>query len=221
MTLAELIAKYRVDADDTAIPPLASDELVTDWLNEAEEEAAIRASLIHESSNTAITEISVSAGTSVYPLHETVLDITRADFTETGSSEVIHMTLTDRVEQDRNFPEWRTTTDTPTELIQMDKSIRMGCIPETAGTLTIECYRIPRKPMASESDKPEIARIHHRHLIQWALHKNYSRPDTEVYDPNRADRALAEFTRVFGIRPDADVRRSSQANRPLYNKAVW
>lgn len=37
----------------------------------------------------------------------------------------------------------------------------------------------------------------------------------------KADKALAEFTRVFGLRPDADYRRFTQANRPNCNKAVW
>ena len=42
-----------------------------------------------------------------------------------------------------------------------------------------------------------------------------------MHDPGRADKALMEFTKVFGIRPDADYRKATQANRPQGNKACW
>ncbi|MGB4825443.1 MAG: hypothetical protein WBP82_11155 [Leuconostoc mesenteroides] len=53
------------------------------------------------------------------------------------------------------------------------------------------------------------------------MHKNYAIPDSETHDVGRSDKALAEFTRVFGLRPDADYRRATQANRQPHNKAVW
>jgi len=222
MTLAELIAKFRTDADDIAEGTLASDENVTDWLNEAEEEAALRARLIHESVNSAICEISISAGDTVYPLHESIFDITRADFTPDGGTPV-QIQIYDRIELDRLRPGWRVASESLRDIIQQDTSIRTGCIPNVAGTLKIECYRAPLDLMTvdqAETVSPEIGRAHHRHLVQWALYKNYSRPDAEVHDPKRAAMALEEFARIFGEHPDADMRRSHQANRPLYNKAI-
>lgn len=221
MTLAELISQFRTDSDDVQAGALSLDGDVKLWLNEAVEEAAIRANLIHEADNTAVCEISIDAGTSTYPLHDAVIDITRADFTPTGSTESINLTLTDRVEQDRTRSDWRTTTDVPRELIQLDTSVRMGCIPSVAGLLKIECHRLPLASMAEDDDTPEIGRVHHRHLVHWALHRCYMRPDAEVHDPGRAAVALSEFERYFGLRPDADLRRSFQANVPMHNKAVW
>ncbi len=221
MTLAELIAQFRTDTDDLQSGNLSSSDNITLWLNEAEEEAAIRAKLIHESVNVGVCSIAITAGINVYPLHATVLDITRADFTPIGSTEALNLTLCDRIEQDRMRPDWRNTTDVPKEVIQTDISIRMGCIPSVGGTLKIECYRTPLTAMAQDTETPEIGRVHHRHLVQWALHRCYSRPDSEIHDPGRSALALAEFTRFFGIRPDADVRRSFSQNRPMFNKAVW
>lgn len=220
MTLAELISQFRTDSDDVEAGGLSSDADITIWLNEAVEEAAIRASLIHEADNPAVCEISIDAGTSIYQLHDAVIDITRADFIPTGSTERVNLTLTDRVEQDRKRPNWRTTTDVPHELIQTDTGVRMGCIPSVSGLLVMECNRLPLAPMASDSDTPEIGRVHHRHLVHWALHRCYMRPDAEVHDPGRAAVALGEFERYFGLRPDADLRRSFQANTPMHNKAI-
>lgn len=222
MTLAELIAQFRVDTNDLAAGQLSSDANITAWLNEAEEEAAIRAQLIHDVSTAAVCSIAVTAPTSVYTLHAAILDITRAVFTPTGSSTQYELYLTDRIEQDRTHPDWRTLVDIPHEAIQTDTTLQLGCIPSTSGTISLEAHRLPLLPIEDRSsESPEIGRVHHRHLVQWALHRCYSRPDAEIYDPGRAAKAEAEFTRVFGLRPDASYQRNSQANRPLFNKAIW
>lgn len=222
MTLEELIAQFRVDTNDLVAPYLSSDVNITSWLNEAEQEAAIRARLIHDVSTPAVCSVAVTAGVGVYPMHAAVLEITRAGFTPTGASAQYAMYPTDRVEMDRSHPDWRTQTDIPRYVIQTDTTLQIGYLPSTSGTIALECYRLPLKNIEDNaSESPEIGRVHHRHLIQWALHRCYSRPDAEINDPGRAAKAEAEFTRVFGLRPDADYRRASQANRPQNNKAIW
>ena len=92
----------------------------------------------------------------------------------------------------------------------------------TDGTVQIECYRLPLVNMEdSTTESPEIHRQTHRALVHWALFRGYSRPDSEVYDPGRGEKELARFERVFGLKVDAKLRRNTNANRPLYNKAVW
>lgn len=220
MELADLIAQFRIDTDDLQEPYLSSDAMVTSWLDEAEQEAAIRARLIHETSDVSVCTIAVTAGVSTYTLHASVIDVTRAAFTPTGSTEEQVLYLTDHVELDRIYPLWRTQTDVPRYAMQTDTTLRLAAKPSTNGTLALECYRLPLSSMA-DTDAPEIGAIHHRHLVQWALHRCYSRPDAEVNDPGRAALAEREFTRVFGLRPDADYRRASQENRPHANVAVW
>lgn len=222
MTLEELIAQFRVDSNDLQPTYLSSNANVTAWLNEAEQEAAIRATLIHESTLAEVCSIAVTAGNSVYALHPCVLDITRAVFTPTGSTTEYILYVSDRVELDRTQSDWRNRVDTPRVLIQDDTKLQLWPIPSTGGLLHIECYRLPLQNMEdSATESPEIARIHHRHLVQWALHRCYERPDAEINDPGRSAKAEKEFTRVFGLRPDANYRRSSQANMPASNKAIW
>jgi len=220
MTLDEAIAAFRVDADDLVVPYLSTNDQVTAWMAEAQEEAAIRANLLFESSNTSICDIAVTAGTMAYTLSQSVAFITYAQFTPTGSDTATVLGLTDRFAMDRDRPGWRQLTDEPKYLVVDQTSVQLGCKPSTDGTLHIECYRLPITTLA-DTEEFEIGSQHHRHLIQWALHKHYSRPDAEIHDPQRADKALAEFTRVFGIRPDSDLRRGHYANTPAHNQAIW
>lgn len=221
MTLQELIDQYRVDADDGVATYLSSDAQVTQWLNEAEEEAALRAKLIYEATLGSICSIAVTANKATYRLNEVVIDIAVAKFTPTGETDPLHLHLVDRLELDRIKPNWRTLNEAPTHLIQDDKTCTLVAMPDTAGTLAIECYRTPLSPMEAAADEPEIHRLHHRNLIPWVLYRAYSRPDSQMFDKDRADRELARFERIFGKRPDANYRRDFQANRPHFNKAWW
>ena len=62
MTLEELIASFREDSTDKLEPYLWEDETVTRWLNEAQDEAAVRGRLLLDDSTPAVTQIAVTAG---------------------------------------------------------------------------------------------------------------------------------------------------------------
>lgn len=221
MTLAELIRQFRVDTDDLVEPYGSATRDVRAWFNEAEQEACVRKRLLREVSNADLCTIAVTtvAG-SVYDLHTAVAWITRADFTPTGETDPINLTLVDTVYLDRIKPYWRTTTEHPRHLIVDDTSVQLGCIPESDGTLQLEVYRLPLDLIEERvTESPEIHRVHHRELVNWPLYRAYSRPDSQMYDPDRAMKALDAFTAYFGQRPDADMRRDQEQNRPQYNVA--
>ncbi len=223
MTKSELVAQYRIDSEDRIEPYLATSAMVTAWLNEAEEEAAIRSHLLREVSNPDLCQIAVTvlAG-NTYPLHEAMVWITRADFIPAGqtASDAINLQMIGHTELDRIFPCWRTTTEQPRFLMVNDNTVQLGCLPQTDGTLKLEGCRVPLDKMEDRvSESPEINRAHHRHLVLWALHRNYSRPDTQVFDKDRAQKALGEFERIFGARPDGRLRRDIEQDRHHSNKA--
>jgi len=221
MTLAELIASFRTDADDTvANPYLWSDVELTRWANEAVQEAALRARLLFDASTTAVCQINIVAGTTSYQLHAKVHDVEHARTVDAGGK-VTKLTLIDRIELERVRPDWRYETREPRALIRYDGRIEVDCIPDADYTLNLEVYRLPLADLAANGDTPEIAAIHHRHLVKWMLHRAYERPDSESRDPEKSARAEKDFTKVFGRRPDADLRRAQQANRPQFNKAIW
>ena len=73
----------------------------------------------------------------------------------------------------------------------------------------------------ADTAAPEISELHHEHLVNWALHKAFSIPDAEGFDPQRAQDAERDFTEYFGIRPDSDLRRITREDVPHTVEAFW
>ena len=88
-------------------------------------------------------------------------------------------------------PDWRRAVGRPEWYILDDTSLLLGAVPDTEYVLYIEFLRIPRNPMKALTDVPEIHEAHHDGLIQWALHKAFSKPDSDLFDPARSKEAEA------------------------------
>lgn len=221
MNLEQLTAQFRVDADDLTEPYFWGAEWIAVWLTEAQAEAAIRKRLLYEASNPAICQIAVLADTATHDLHKSLFELVHLRFQATGATTSSVLTIKAREELDRIRPGWRDETGTPRHAIQDDTRITLVPRPELAGTLHIEGYRVPLKALENDTDKPELNEAHHRHLVHWALHRAFSKPDSETIDPTRAATAEAAFTRYFGPSPDADLRRSTRHDEVQTNKAFW
>ena len=115
---------------------------------------------------------------------------------------------------DENQPQWRDVHRATRYAIQGETSIRLVSTPLTAGVLTIEAYRLPVKVMSAPDHEPEIHEASHEHLVNWALHKAFSVPDSEAFDPQRATKAEDAFTAYFGPLPDSDMRRITREDTP-------
>lgn len=222
MILSELIRRFRVAAFDNEQPYLFADQDITDWLNDAVKEAAIRGRLIHDSVNPAVCSIAVVAGTSSYPLHEALYEIDSLHWTDPSNDRYEPICLISQEDMGSVWSDWRTRQQSsPEYAIQHDTGIRLVPTPRDAGTLHIEGYRTPLLPMMLDTDRPEINIIHHEYLIHWALHKGFGIPDSEVFDMNRSALAEQEFTDYFGQRPDSDLRRITREDVPHVVKPFW
>lgn len=222
MNVEALVKQFRTDADDGVEPAvLWETESIIGWLNEAVAEACIRARLLHESVNPAVCQIAVTAGATHYPLHPSLYEIDYLAFKPTGDTRRSDVTLLSREELDRIEPGWRDRTGRPEYAIQSDTALRLAFTPDTTGTLFMEGFRLPLAPLADDADQPEINAAHHAQLVHWALHRAFSVPDSQKIDPTRAALAERAFTRYFGIRPDADLRRATRQDVPQHNQAFW
>ena len=221
MTLGELIAKFRIDADDAALPPKWDDATLFDWFTEAEAEAAIRGRLLHESASKSVCEISVKSGASSYLLHESLYEIDYLAILSTGSTSRLPVKLVSREYMDQIRPAWREESGIVDFAIQDDTRIRLSRTPGTDGTLFVEGYRVPLNPLSSAGDEPEIHKSHQAQLVQWVLFRAFSVPDAEKIDPSRAALANQVFTDYFGMRPDSNLRRSSTEDTQHHNQAHW
>lgn len=221
MNLEQLTAQFRMDADDLTEPHFWDAEWIATWLTEAQAEAAIRNRLLYEASNPAVCQIAVAANAATHDMHKSLFELVHLRFQATGATTSSVLTIKSREELDRIRPGWRDETGTPRHAVQDDTRITLVPRPELAGTLHIEGYRVPLKALENDTDKPELHEAHHRHLVHWALHRAFSKPDSETIDPTRAATAEAAFTRYFGPSPDADLRRSTRHDEVQTNKAFW
>lgn len=226
MTLEDLIRLFRLESDDKVRDVdgqsddlFWSDEAVADWLTEAELEAAIRKRLLFEDTRADMCLITVTSGSSSYTLHPAWFEITGAFLARTGSTDYCRLHATDRDELDGLCPNWRFERYEPGAFIQDDTRIVLPGRVQFGYTLRLEGYRVPLEPLKNDGDEPEIAQVHHRMLVQWALHRAYGVQDADSFDPQRSDKALAKFVQYFGLRPDADLRKDARANHPHHNVA--
>ena len=221
MNLEQLTAQFRVDADDLTESHLWDAEWIAAWLTEAQAEAAIRGRLLYEAANPDVCTVAVTAGAATYPLHKSLYELGHLRFKADGATRSERLHLIAREELDRIRTDWRDEQGTPEYAIQDDTRITLVPRPTADGTLHLEGYRVPLKALANDTDKPEIHEAHHRHLVHWALHRAFSKPDSETIDPRRAAEAEVAFTRYFGQRPDSDLRRATRSDVPQTNKVFW
>lgn len=220
MTLQDLIRRFRVLAKDTIEPCLWSAENITDWLNDAQAQACIRGRLIREDSLVSVCQISLNSLEYRYRLHPSVYELINVRLIPVSGDKPRFLRLVSREWLDAEYPDWRDSQEPAAFVIQDDTRIRVVGVFETGDLIRMECYRLPMVAMVNDDDTPEIHRSHHEHLIQWALHKAFSIPDTESVDPTRSALAEAAFTRYFGILPDSDMRRSTREDVPHHNVAI-
>lgn len=216
MQLLDLIRRFRALANDKVEPYFIDDDSVTDWLNDAINEACIRGRLIHESQDGDVCNIAVTVGTAHYPLHESLYELSRVWFKPSDGSYGSHLSLVSAESLDQRYKcdNWKRMQGVPQFVIQDDAGIRLVPIPILDGELQLEGYRVPLSPMVNDDDTPEINDIHHVHLVQWVLYRAFSVPDAEFFDPSRAELAKQEFTDYFGERPDSDLRRITREDIP-------
>ena len=212
--------RVRLLAQDTTLPYLWQDEDIDDWLNEAQQEATIRARLLRATlaSHPALCEFSLTAGETAIALPEQLYEISYQEWVI--GAERRPLKLVSREWMDTTLPGWRAMPAAePDYLVQDRQALEIVPPPIADGAVLIEGYRLP-EPMELDDDEPRIPLAHHIHLVQWALHVGYSLPDAETFNPGKSQAAEAEFARYFGARPDADLRADTR-NDETHRIVAW
>lgn len=215
MTLEDLIRRFRSLAKDVALPYRAEDLDVIDWLNDAQAQACVRGRLLVAEDDPTLCQIALTTGKSAYPLHRALYELIDLRIAVPGDKPR-KVVLKSREWLNAEHPDWRDDQRPASVAIQTDTGLRLVGLVEAGETLFIEAYRLPLKKLENETDKPEIHEAHHEHLIQWALHKAFSVPDSELFDPDRSTLAEQAFTGYFGPLPDSDMRRITREDVQHY-----
>ena len=195
MNMGELIELYREEAVDKVRPYLCSNELLFRFATEAERETCRRSHLLVDSTSS-ICSIPVSANDPLIDIDPAIINIRRAKLSTSAYS----LTPIRAEEMDRVNPGWEKHVGTPTTYVTnyQTNAIRLYPIQQVSADLNMTVSRLPFKAMQSEEDEPEIREEYHPALVKWMLYRAYSRQDADMFDPQKAAMALADFEREFG-----------------------
>lgn len=235
MKTCDLIARYRKESDDLAQPYRNDDKTVVGWLNEAVDEAAIRAKLLFDT-DSQFCSITIRANQAVYQLTAAIDTVQDAWLNSTGQIVV----GTDQSALDRtNLPNvcrpgnqsgwpasnWRTATGTPQWFIQDGRRLQLVPIPTANDVLKLGVYRTATEAeklsAGSPQQEPVIAAQWHERLLDWVLFRAFSLRDEDQNDPRVAQEHLAAFEASFGIRADANVARKRRERRAHTTTINW
>lgn len=226
MNLGELRLALRSRLDDTIVEYLWSDSELNRYLNEATNEACLRARLLVDSTSAAVTPITVTAGVSQYPVHKSVFYIDRVF--HTGSKRELQKIGHD--ELDEKFMKWPDDNGVPTKFLmdmnyyhvpgEDDHTHRLTIYPTPLenSTLQLTVFRLPLEAMESDGDVPELPPHAHADLLHWACHLAYLKRDTDTENLGRAQMYAQLFEQSFGPKPDAyitEYRRKKRAKRVI------
>ena len=211
MNAGELIASYRDESLDLATPPLVKDDRLLQFASEAENEACRRAGLLVDSLAD-FCFVQVDANDPLVPIDPRIINIRRAKL----SISTYSLSPVRAEEMDRVNPGWESHVGTPTTYVTnyQTNAIRLYPKQQVAAELTMTVSRLPLDRLSNKTDEPEIREEHHPALVQWMLYRAYSKQDSDLFDANKAARALAEFEKEFGKKASARNERW-QADRPM------
>lgn len=212
MNLGELIALARSPAhlDDTVVPPLWSDEVLTTLFNDAVRQHCIRTRSLVESQDVKICRYSLAAGANSVRLHPSVLAVRVARLTFADGSRVDEMVGKTLRWVSRRCPHWETRDagrprywipDWQQGYLAFDRPM-----PADA-TLTITAWRLPtgleQLDPADMDGEPVVAEHMRQDLIDWVVYLAMSGNDVELRNDQKASTAAAAFEAKTGRMPSA------------------
>lgn len=200
MTAEDLIKSFRSLADDEDLghesDMLWKDEEVLRYINRAQREACLRAKLIKDNTTTAVTQISVVAGTSIYDLHASIIRIDDIYLSSTGKS----LSKVDRSEVKRLDPRWRSASGTVTVWMEHwgIKKIEIYKIPTATDTLYLDVVRLPITPVTALSTTLEIQDEFLDQLVDGVAWYAFLKKDSQTLNLEASKRHHDLFSLSFG-----------------------
>lgn len=203
MTLEELIESLRLDYLDDGVETYRwSNEQLTRWINQAQNDACRRQRLLVDKTSS-IASVTLTAGTANYTLSPLVHMVDEVRF----NGEVVPKY--DAETLDDVLPGWNDLDPgEPIGYMQNARTLTLIPTPATSqdgGTLSLTVWRLPLTTLEDDDDEPEIDPGYHEDLCHYAAAKAYRMPDEDLRDTHLAEFHEAEFDRAFGPRISADV----------------
>lgn len=221
MTLAELRLAARMRLDDQISPYLWSDNELNSFINQAVNEACLRARLNVDTSTPDVALIKVVAGTASYAIHRAVFQVERV-YLETSAEVLFPFGYADLDQFDQS---WAQRSGRPKyynldmnyfmEGGELKHRLTINPTPIINENMRLTVYRLPLEAMSADGDEPDVPLQYQPDLLHWVCHLAYLKQDTEVSNPKAALEYEARFEQAFGKRRTAAVQELYRKNRRL------
>ena len=210
MNLAQIEEAARLRFVDAGLRRQWTSPEIRGFANQAEREACERANLIEDATTAAVCEIAGLAATATYNLHAKIIEVSSVTWDGRFLDPI------SRGELNRLYPNgWKARTGRPSHFIDpQQRTLTLFPIPTAAADIELIAYRYPLVDMTGDADSPEIPERYHFDLLDWMEHLAYLKDDTEALNINAAARAADRFTQKFGVKIDANTRRTQRARTP-------
>lgn len=203
MTTTELLAIFRAEVFDEALPYLWSDALIYGYIDDAQKQFCRDTYGIADSRS---FKLNLVAGTEWYKLDPKILKIRDAIDPATGKDIPI-VAVEKMAENNMRFappytapqlaallatsaanlladPNW--TAPVEALITGMDDGmVRTLTVPKGPSVIELRTFRLPVTVEAG--DDLEIPEQHHRHLLNWVKHLAYDVQDTETYNKGASE----------------------------------
>ena len=173
------------NADGTLYDAGWRTDLLLSYTDEAEREAAARASLIFDSETESICKISITSGQSKYQLSELVVRVCKCSFVKPdGSVSDLEVRYSESEDIVNNGNRTKDFLENRVVYIREGELSCQGKV-SVAGEILLEVYRYPKVP-ASSVGSFEITSRHHINLLHYIKYKAYSSVDNDVFHESAA-----------------------------------
>lgn len=199
MTPEQLLKQFRSEVVDTAKPYLWSDEEVYRYMNSAYRKFVQETGGVADVNTEEVCEVAYSAGDQFVELHPSILRITRVTL-DGEKLAVKNITDMDKAEEDygRPIPTNLDESGTVSCVVIGEKRnlARLVKVPDTAGTLKLNVYRMPLGTIQGASSTfADVEDDHHEYFSLWMQYRAFSKQDSDGYNEGLSKKRQEEFLR--------------------------
>lgn len=191
MNSTEIVELFRDTVADTAAPFLWSDEEAFRFLDDAQKTFCRETGGLGDASSS-LTQVAYTTASDWVALDPRILHV--LDATDLATGKPIEVTDLQGMRADglrfNNVP-----GRVRRVVIGLEpKKLRLHPFPADAGTIQLAVDRLPLDAITDAGDQElEVDEQHHQRLIEWMMHRAYSKQDAETYDKRKADAFKASF----------------------------
>lgn len=213
MLVSQLLQAFRIRVDDRTEDFLWPDDWFIVALNEAVDEACIRARLLSDSTTPAICQVTTVADQMVYQLDPRVIDVdmVKLEPMRCGLELTTYERMIELQARSNGLP-GRPLAYAIDGLPQQGLRLLLDrpMDPAAYPTFNLSVKRLPLQPLRLPAvgpppidDTPEINPTLHRALLHWVAHLAYDTRDADAGSAQRSAEAEARFEARFGKRQSA------------------